>query len=435
MPAIFDFAKRDKFEELRLFLDRRHRHDLGLTDPVARIIADVKTHGDKALIKYASRFDSEDISPDQLRVSSDEFAHALRIIDPGQKKALELACKRIHSYHVRQLPEDESWVDDEGVQLGWRWNPIQACGLYVPGGTAALASSVLMMGVPAKVAQVRDIALAVPPRQALNPLILYAAGLIGVSTIYRMGGAQAVAALAYGTETVQVVDKIVGPGNAYVSEAKRQVFGDVGIDMIAGPSEVVVVWDGHAKIQWVAADLIAQAEHDPLAQAILITTDRDKGLLVDQEVRRQLKEQPRADIIARSWQDTGCIVLVQSVEKAMQVANFIAPEHLELATADPECLLPLVNNAGSVFLGEDTPEAMGDYVAGPNHVLPTGGSVRFFSGLSVLDFVKRTSVVRTSREALAKLGPSAIELAKSEQLAGHARSIQVRLESRRTKAR
>ena len=339
------------------------------------------------------------------------------------------------AYHARQLPEDESWVDDDGVKLGWRWNPIQACGLYVPGGTAALASSVLMMGVPAKVAQVRDIALAVPPRQALNPLILYAAGLIGVSTIYRMGGAQAVAALAYGTETVQAVDKIVGPGNAYVSEAKRQVFGDVGIDMIAGPSEVVVVWDGHAKIQWIAADLIAQAEHDPLAQAILITTDRDKGLLVDQEIQKQLKEQPRADIIAQSWHDTGCIVLVQSVEKAMQVANFIAPEHLELATADPECLLPLVNHAGSVFLGEDTPEAMGDYVAGPNHVLPTGGSVRFFSGLSVLDFVKRTSVVRTSEAALAKLGPSAIELAKSEQLAGHARSIQVRLESRRTKAR
>jgi histidinol dehydrogenase len=395
---------------------------------VKAIIADVRAGGDAALIKYTATFDRVQLTVDRLRVSDTEITAGDAAITAEQRAALRLAHDRIAAHHRRLMPADDRYRDDIGVELGTRWTPIEAVGLYVPGGTAAYPSSVLMNAVPARVAGVDRIVMVTPaPDGKLNPLVLAAARLAGVDEIYRVGGAQAIAALAYGTETLVPVDKIVGPGNAYVAAAKRQVFGAVGIDMIAGPSEVLVIADADNDPDWIAADLLAQAEHDTAAQSILITDSQDLADQVDAAVTRQLRTLPRATVAGASWRDHGAIILVRSLTGAMAIANRIAPEHIELAVAAPEALLVRLRNAGAVFLGRYTPEVIGDYVAGSNHVLPTARSARFSSGLSVFDFLKRTSILKLGAEQLRALGESAIILAESEGLAGHGRSVALRL--------
>lgn len=395
---------------------------------VRAIIEDVRKRGDAALIDYTKKFDRLELTPDRLAVSEDEFAKADGEVGDETRAALTLARDRIEAFHLRQAPNDDRYTDRQGVELGVRWTAIEGVGLYVPGGTAAYPSSVLMNAVPARVAGVERIAMVVPtPDGVINPLILVAAKLAGVDEVYRIGGAQAVAALAYGTQTIAPVDKIVGPGNAYVAAAKRAVFGTVGIDMIAGPSEVLVIADADNDPDWIAADLLAQAEHDAAAQAILITDSAELADGVAGAVEHQLNTLPRATTAAASWRNHGAIVTVSSLAAATALSNRIAPEHLELAVADPEFLLTRVRNAGAVFLGRFTPEAIGDYVGGPNHVLPTEGSARFSSGLSVFDFVKRTTLLKLGPDQLGDLGPAAITLAEVEGLDAHARSVSVRL--------
>ncbi len=395
---------------------------------VKAIVADVRARGDAALIDLTEKYDRVRLSPDRLKVSPAEFGEADAAVGDEQRAALTLARDRVAAHHRRQIPADDRYVDDLGVELGTRWTAIEAVGLYVPGGTAAYPSSVLMNAVPAKVAGVERIVMVTPaPDGRIAALVLAAAKLAGVDEVYRVGGAQAVAALAYGTETIAPVAKIVGPGNAYVAAAKRQVFGAVGIDMIAGPSEVLIVADADNDPDWLAADLLAQAEHDPAAQAILVTDTADLATRVEAAVERQLKTLPRGAVAAASWRDHGALITVGSIAAAMELANRIAPEHIELAVAEPEALLVRLRNAGAVFLGRYTPEAIGDYVAGSNHVLPTARSARFSSGLSVFDFVKRTSLLKLGVDQLRSLGETAITLAESEGLGGHARSVAIRL--------
>ncbi len=395
---------------------------------VAEIIAAVAAGGDAALVELTRRFDRHDVSGGRLRVSEDEIDAAAREADPAALDALRFARDRIENFHREQIPADRDDTDASGVRLGWRWTAIGAVGLYVPGGTASYPSSVLMNAVPAKVAGVGRVAMAVPmPDGVSNPLVLAAARLAGVDEIYRIGGAQAVAALAYGTETIRPVDKIVGPGNAYVAAAKRRVFGRVGIDMIAGPSEVLVLADGTANPDWVAADLLAQAEHDPAAQAILITDAPALADAVERAVEAQLATLPRREIAAASWRAFGAVILVASLRDALPLVDAVAPEHLEIEAADADALAASVRNAGAIFLGSYTPEALGDYVAGPNHVLPTARSARFSSGLGVLDFMKRTTILRCDAGSLRALGPAAIALGRAEGLEGHARSVAIRL--------
>lgn len=395
---------------------------------VRAIIARVRAEGDAALIDYSSRFDRADLKSVGIAVSKDEIARAYDGADAQTIKALEFARDRIRAYHEQQLPKDNRYTDAAGVELGWRWTAIEAVGLYVPGGTASYPSSVLMNAIPAKVAGVDRIAICVPASGgAIPPLVLVAADIAGVSEIYRVGGAQAIAALAYGTETIKPVAKVVGPGNAYVAAAKRQVFGTVGIDMIAGPSEVLVVADGSNDPDWIAADLLAQAEHDVSAQSILITDDPAFGKAVEQAVERQLQSLPRSETAAASWRDFGAVILVPTIEASLPLVDRIAAEHVELAIDDAEGFLSRMRNAGAVFLGRHTPEAIGDYVGGSNHVLPTARSARFSSGLSVLDFVKRTSVLKLGPEQLRMLAPAAIALAKAEGLDAHGRSVAIRL--------
>ena len=399
-----------------------------VNDVVRDIIADVKARGDAALAAYTLRFDRLDLDSVAMAVSRAEIDAAIEAVDADTYAALQLAHDRIRSHHERQLPADDHYEDALGVQLGSRWTAIETVGLYVPGGMASYPSSVLMNAVPAKVAGVERIVMVVPcPGGELNPLVLAAAGLAGVSEIYRVGGAQAVAALAHGTETIQPVAKIIGPGNAYVAEAKRQVFGTVGIDMIAGPSEVLVIADAQNNPDWIAADLLAQAEHDTAAQSILVTDDGAFADAVEAAVERQLRTLRRAEIAGASWRDNGAIIMVPALAAAAPLANRLAPEHLELAVADPDALLPLIRNAGAIFIGSHTPEVIGDYVGGSNHVLPTARSARFSSGLSVLDFVKRTSVLRLDAGQLEALGPAAIALAEAEGLDAHARSVAIRM--------
>ncbi|MER9631745.1 histidinol dehydrogenase [Mesorhizobium sp. M0296] len=395
---------------------------------VREIIAKVRAEGDAALVGYTQKFGGGDLARLGIAVSRDDIAKAYEAADPQTVEALKFARERIRAHHQRQLPQDDRYTDAAGVELGSRWTAIEAVGLYVPGGTASYPSSVLMNAVPAKVAGVERIAMVVPASGGeVPPLVLVAADLAGVSEIYRVGGAQAIAALAHGTETIKPVAKIVGPGNAYVAAAKRQVFGTVGIDMIAGPSEVLVVADGSNDPDWIAADLLAQAEHDVSAQSILITDDRAFGVAVEQAVERQLQNLPRGETAAASWRDFGAIVLVPTIEAALPLVDRIAAEHVELAIDDPEAFLARMRNAGAVFLGRHTPEAIGDYVAGSNHVLPTARSARFSSGLSVLDFVKRTSILKLGPEQLRALAPAAITLAKAEGLDAHGRSVAIRL--------
>jgi histidinol dehydrogenase len=398
---------------------------------VAAIVEDVARRGDAALIDYTRRFDGIDLTAASLRLTRREIAEGAAAAPVETAAALRLAAERIESFHRRQLPVAADYVDALGVRLAARWRPITAAGLYVPGGTAAYPSSVLMNAIPAKVAGVERLVMTVPaPGGVLNPLVLAAAELLGIDEIYRVGGAQAVAALAYGTATIEPVDKIVGPGNAYVAAAKRRVFGRVGIDMIAGPSEILVVADGRNDPDWIAADLLSQAEHDGAAQAILITDDGDFAAAVEAAVERHLRHLPRADIARASWQANGAVLLVGDWNEAPALIDRIAPEHLELALDEADLLAEQVRHAGAIFLGRWTPEAIGDYIAGPNHVLPTARSARFASGLGVLDFVKRTSLVRCDAASLAALAPSAIRLAEAEGLDAHALSLSIRLDRR-----
>jgi histidinol dehydrogenase len=396
---------------------------------VCAIIDDVVARGDEALIEYTRDFDGLDLAPDTLRIADAEIAAAEARCPADALAALRLAKERIAAYHGGQRPHDWIATDALGVTLGWRWTAIESVGLYVPGGRASYPSSVLMNAVPAKVAGVPRVVMAVPtPHGETNPLVLAAARLAGVDEIFRVGGAQAVAALAYGTETIAPVAKIVGPGNAYVAGAKRRVFGQVGIDMIAGPSEVVVLADGSAPPEWIAADLLAQAEHDPAAQSILVTDSSALAEAVEAAVQSQLATLPRAEIARASWDQFGAVILVESLELAVPLVDHLAPEHLEIATEQPERLAARIRNAGSIFLGGHTPEAIGDYVGGPNHVLPTARSARFSSGLGVLDFMKRTSILKCDPGSLRALGPAAIALGRAEGLEGHARSVAIRLD-------
>jgi histidinol dehydrogenase len=395
---------------------------------VRAIVADVAARGDRALNDYTLKFDKLDLDRVGVRVTAPEIAAAVAACSRETLDALEFARSRIETYHRRQVPQNDRFTDALGVELGSRWTAIEAVGLYVPGGTAAYPSSVLMNAVPAKVAGVPRIAMVVPaPGGALNPLVLAAAKLAGVDEIFRIGGAQAIAALAYGTATIAPVAKIVGPGNAYVAAAKRVVFGKVGIDMIAGPSEVLIIADKTANSDWLAADLLAQAEHDESAQSILITDDEAIAAATERAIEGQLKGLSRAKIAGASWRDFGAIILVRHLDDALPLIDAIAPEHLEIATADAERLAGRVRNAGAIFIGAHTPEAIGDYVAGSNHVLPTARSARFSSGLGVLDFMKRTSILKCGPEQLRALGGAAIALGKAEGLDAHARSVAIRL--------
>jgi histidinol dehydrogenase len=428
MPVRLDRSSADFTKEFGKFLAMKREVAADIEAATRAIVEDVARRGDAALIEATRKFDRLDLDAQHLRVGTDEIAAAIKACDRTTMQALELARERIESFHRRQLPKDERFTDALGVELGWRWSAIEAVGLYVPGGTAAYPSSVLMNAVPAKVAGVPRLVMVVPsPEGKLNPLVLAAAHLGGVSEIYRVGGAQAVAALAYGTATIAPVAKIVGPGNAYVAAAKRLVFGKVGIDMIAGPSEVLVIADRTANADWIAADLLAQAEHDVNAQSILITDDAALAGEVERAIEAQLLTLPRAGIARASWNDFGAVILVDNIGKAIELADAIAAEHLEIMTADPESLAAQIRNAGAIFLGSHTPEAIGDYVGGSNHVLPTARSARFSSGLGVLDFMKRTSVLKCGPDQLRSLGPAAMTLGKAEGLEAHARSIGLRL--------
>ena len=396
---------------------------------VRDIIADVVARGDAALIDYSRRFDRIELTPQTLRIGADEIDAAVESCAPEQIAALELAHRRIVAFHERQRPRDLRFTDEAGVELGWRWSAIEAVGLYVPGGTASYPSSVLMNAAPAKVAGVERLVMVAPaPDGKLHPLVLAAAKLAGVDEVYRIGGAQAVAALAYGTASIAPVAKIVGPGNAFVAAAKRRVFGQVGIDMIAGPSEVLILADKTGNPAWIAADLLAQAEHDEAAQSILITDSAELAQAVAAAVDKQLETLPRKKIAEKSWGELGAIILVASLQDSVPLANRIAAEHLEIIAADAEGLAAQVRNAGAIFIGAYTPEAIGDYVGGSNHVLPTARSARFSSGLNVLDFMKRTSILKCSPESLRVIGPAAVTLGKAERLDAHAQSVALRLE-------
>ena len=429
MPMILNAADVG-FEAAFVALLGMKREDSPDVDAVvAGIIADVRARGDQAVIELTARFDRLTLTSDTMRFSDAEIDAACAVVGPEEKAALELAAARIRAYHARQMPADESWTDDVGATLGWRWTAVSAAGLYVPGGLATYPSSVLMNAMPAKVAGVGRLAMVVPtPDAAMNPLVLLAARIAGVDEIYRIGGAQAIAALAYGTQTIAAVDKITGPGNAYVAAAKRRVFGKVGIDMIAGPSEILVIADRDNDPDWIALDLLSQAEHDESTQSILITDDAGFGTAVCQAVEKRLETLDRRAIAGAAWRDNGAVIVVQSLAQAADLSDRIAPEHLQLCVADPEALAAQVTHAGAIFLGHWTPEAIGDYIGGPNHVLPTARSARFSSGLSVMDFLKRTTMQKMTPGALRAIGPAAVRLANSESLSAHGLSVQARLD-------
>jgi histidinol dehydrogenase len=414
--------------KFRAFLDTKREASVDVDVAVRAIVADVAARGDAALLDYTQKFDRFALDAAQLRVTDAEIASAFEKCEHHALDALRFARDRIEALHRRQMPQDDRFSDSLGVELGARWTAIEAVGLYVPGGTAAYPSSVLMNAVPAKVAGVPRLVMVVPaPGGNLPPLVLAAAKIAGVDEIYRVGGAQAVAALAYGTATIAPVAKIVGPGNAYVAAAKRIVFGKVGIDMIAGPSEVLVLADGTANPDWIAADLLAQAEHDVSAQAILITDDESLADAVERAIEGQLKQLSRGKVAAASWRDFGAILLVRNLDEALPLVDAVAPEHLEVVAADGEGLARRIRNAGAIFIGGHTPEAIGDYVAGSNHVLPTARSARFSSGLGVVDFMKRTSILKCGPEQLRALADAAITLGNAEGLEAHARSVAIRL--------
>ncbi len=428
MPQFLSTTDADFDARFTAILNAKREDSPDVDDVVAGIIADVRKRGDQAVLDLTAKFDRLELTAAQLRVSEAEIDAEIAKVPEAERIALETAAERIRAYHARQLPRDEMWTDEQGATLGWRWTPVSAAGLYVPGGLASYPSSVLMNAVPAKVAGVGRLAVTVPtPDGVINPLVMMACRIAGVDEVYRIGGAQAIAALAYGTETIAPVDKITGPGNAFVAAAKRRVFGKVGIDMIAGPSEILVIADGDNDPDWIALDLMSQAEHDESAQSLLITTDAVFGQAVADAVEKRLETLERRAIAGVSWRDFGAVITVRNLDEAVTLCDRIAPEHLELCVADPDALAARITHAGAIFLGQWTPEAIGDYVGGPNHVLPTARSARFSSGLSVLDFVKRTTLARMSPEALRAIGPAAETLARSESLEAHGLSVTARL--------
>ena len=428
MPVFLNATDPDFETAFAALLGAKREDSVDVDDVVAGIIADVRARGDAAVIELTAKFDRLDLTPETLRFSEAEVDALVAQVPAHERAALDLAADRIRAYHVRQMPQDHSWTDPEGAMLGWRWTPVSAAGLYVPGGLASYPSSVLMNAVPAKVAGVERLAIVVPtPDGVANPLVLLAARIAGVDEIYRIGGAQAVAALAYGTQTIPPVDKITGPGNAFVAAAKRRVFGKVGIDMIAGPSEILVIADADNDPDWIALDLLSQAEHDESAQSILITDSPAMAKAVAAAVERNLAMLERRAIAGPSWRDFGAIITVPDLDVAASLSNRIAPEHLELCVADPDALSAKITHAGAIFLGAWTPEAIGDYVGGPNHVLPTARSARFSSGLSVMDFLKRTTLTKMTPGALRAIGPAAETLAIAESLEAHGLSVRARL--------
>jgi histidinol dehydrogenase len=428
MPQFLSTKDADFDARFTAILNAKREDSPDVDDVVAGIIADVRARGDAALLELTAKFDRLELTADQLRVSEAEIDAEIAKVPEAERIALETAAERIRAYHARQIPQDEMWTDEQGATLGWRWTAVSAAGLYVPGGLASYPSSVLMNAVPAKVAGVKRLAVTVPtPDGVINPLVMMACRIAGVDEVYRIGGAQAIAALAYGTETIAPVDKITGPGNAFVAAAKRRVFGKVGIDMIAGPSEILVIADGENDPDWIALDLMSQAEHDESAQSLLITTDAAFGQAVADAVETRLETLERRAIAGASWRDFGAVITVRDLNEAAELCDRIAPEHLELCIDDPEALAAKITHAGAIFLGQWTPEAIGDYVGGPNHVLPTARSARFSSGLSVLDFVKRTTLAKMSPEALRAIGPAAETLARSESLEAHGLSVTARL--------
>ncbi|KNX40953.1 Histidinol dehydrogenase [Roseovarius tolerans] len=429
MPITLDATTADFEAQFTALLSAKREDSPDVDDTVAAIIKDVRARGDAAVIELTARFDRLELTPETLRFSPEEVAALVAQVPQAEREALELAAARIRDYHERQLPEDASWTEESGAVLGWRWTPVGAAGLYVPGGLASYPSSVLMNAIPAKVAGVERLAIVVPtPDGKANPLVLLAAQIAGVDEIYRIGGAQAVAALAYGTESIAPVDKITGPGNAFVAAAKRRVFGKVGIDMIAGPSEILVIADKGQNPDWIALDMLSQAEHDESAQAILITNDAGLARDVEAAIERHLQTLERRAIAGASWRDYGAIITVPDLDTAAALSNRIAPEHLELCVSDPGALSQQITHAGAIFLGAWTPEAIGDYVGGPNHVLPTARSARFSSGLSVMDFLKRTTLAKMTPVALRAIGPAAETLARSESLEAHGLSVRARLD-------
>lgn len=429
MPVFLNTADPGFEAAFAALLGQKREEAEDVDQAVAAIIADVRARGDQAVIALTARFDRLELTPETLAFSKAEIAAEVAKVSPEDRAALDLAAERIRAYHDRQKPADESWTDAAGATLGWRWTPVSAAGLYVPGGLASYPSSVLMNAIPAKVAGVGRLVIACPtPGGVVNPLVLLAAEIAGVDAVYRIGGAQAIAALAYGTGTIAPVDKITGPGNAYVAAAKRRVFGRVGIDMIAGPSEILVIADADNDPDWIALDLLSQAEHDESAQSILVTTDAGFGQAVARAVEKRLETLERRAIAGASWASHGAVIVARDLAEAAALSNRIAPEHLELCTADPEALSQRITHAGAIFLGAYTPEAIGDYIGGPNHVLPTARSARFSSGLSVLDFMKRTTLAKMTPEALKAIGPAAERLAISESLEAHGLSVRARLD-------
>ncbi|MEP4197912.1 MAG: histidinol dehydrogenase [Aliishimia sp.] len=428
MPQFLNTTDADFEVQFQALLTAKREDSPDVDTVVADIIADVRARGDAAVLELTEKFDRVTLTADTIRMTQAEIADAAAVTPAHVVDALNLAAARIRAYHTRQLPRDESWTDETGATLGWRWTPVDAAGLYVPGGLASYPSSVLMNAITAKVAGVPRLAMVVPtPDGIVNPAVMAAAQIAGVDEIYRIGGAQAVAALAYGTTSIRPVDKITGPGNAFVAAAKRRVFGKVGIDMIAGPSEILVIADADNDPDWIALDLMSQAEHDESAQSLLITTDEAFGQAVADAVNKRLETLERRDIAGASWRDFGAIITVRSLDEAVVLSDRIAPEHLELCVADADTLSNQVTHAGAIFIGQWTPEAIGDYVGGPNHVLPTARSARFSSGLSVMDFLKRTTLANMSADSLRAIGPAAEALATSESLQAHGLSVTARL--------
>jgi histidinol dehydrogenase len=428
MARILHAKDKDFAADLNALVHARRSVEDDIAAAVKRIIADIRTRGDDALLELTNKFVHANVTAGTLKLTAAEIDAAMAQVTPAQMAAIETAATRIETYHRRQLPADDSFTDDTGAMLGWRWTAVDSAGLYVPGGTAAYPSSVLMNAIPAKVAGVKRIVMVTPtPQGRITPLVLAAARRAGITEIFRIGGAQAVAALAYGTKTIAPVNKIVGPGNGWVAAAKREVFGQVGIDSIAGPSEILVIADSANDPAWIAADLLSQAEHGADSQSILITDDAGFAQQVAAAAASALEKLPRRDIAAASWNDYGGIIVVEKMADAAAISDQFAPEHLEIALEHPNAMAQAVRHAGAIFLGKHTPEAMGDYIAGPNHVLPTSRTARFSSGLSVLDFMKRTTLLSLSEASIRALGPDAITLADAEGLQAHANSIAARL--------
>lgn len=429
MPVFLSTSESDFEARFLALLGMKREDSVDVDDIVAGIISDVRNRGDAAVLDLTARFDRLSLTTGTMRFTAEEVDAECAKVSAEDRTALELAAARIRDYHARQKPEDAMWEDPTGARLGWRWSPVSAAGLYVPGGLASYPSSVLMNAIPAQVAGVERLVICCPtPDGVVNPLVLLAARISGVDEIYRIGGAQAIAAMAYGTQTLAPVDKITGPGNAFVAAAKRRVFGRVGIDMIAGPSEILVIADRDNDPDWIALDLLSQAEHDESAQSILVTDDADFGTAVAAAVEKRLETLERRAIAGASWRDNGAVIITRDLAEAAQLSNRVAPEHLELCVADPEALSQSISHAGAIFLGQFTPEAIGDYIGGPNHVLPTARSARFSSGLSVLDFMKRSTLAQMTPAALRAIGPAAVRLATSESLQAHGLSVQARID-------